>query len=206
MTKKNKKLQPKEMYTTVEVARIMGVTPRTVQLWADAGMIKVSKTPGGHRRITTEDLEAFLLELDKSDNNKARQKKLKVLVAEDEPDIRKLYQMTLSSWDLPLEILTAKDGHEALILLGQSRPDILIVDLNMPRLDGFHMVRVLRENPDYDHMTIIVVSALSRKSIEDRGGLPEDVIIHGKPIPFEDLEKIFRDRIESSTSIFRTLK
>jgi len=46
-----------QLYTTTKVAKIFGVTPRTVQMWADSGMIRVTKTLGGHRRITAQEVD-----------------------------------------------------------------------------------------------------------------------------------------------------
>ena len=186
------------MYTTVEAARIIGVTPRTIQLWADSGVLPARKTPGGHRRISASVLKAFVKQLEEQESNEEKET-LRVLVAEDEPDIRKLYQITMSTWDIPLQLTLAKDGHEALIRIGQQNPDILIVDLNMPHMDGFHMIQVLKKDPNFQDMDIFVVSALSPESITSRGGLPDGVVVYGKPIPFEKLEDHIRERAASAS-------
>lgn len=197
MTAKSLEAGVETMYTTVEAARIIGVTPRTIQLWADAGVISARKTPGGHRRISASILKAFVKQLGEKESNEEKEV-LRVLVAEDEPDIRKLYQITISTWDIPLQLTLAKDGYEALIRIGQQRPDILIVDLNMPNMDGFHMIKALKKDPDYQDMDIFVVSALSPESISSRGGLPDGVVVYGKPIPFEKLEAHIRERAASA--------
>ena len=200
MTTKSLEEGVETMYTTVEAARIIGVTPRTIQLWADAGVLSARKTPGGHRRISASVLKAFVKQLEEKESNE-EQETLRVLVAEDEPDIRKLYQITMSTWDIPLQLTFAKDGYEALIRIGQQRPDILIVDLNMPHMDGFHMIKALKKDPDYQDMDIFVVSALSPESISSRGGLPDGVVVYGKPIPFEKLETHIRERAASTPKI-----
>ena len=200
MTAKSLEEGVETMYTTVEAARIIGVTPRTIQLWADAGVLSARKTPGGHRRISASVLKAFVEQLEEKESNE-EQETLRVLVAEDEPDIRKLYQITMSTWDIPLQLTFAKDGYEALIRIGQQRPDILIVDLNMPHMDGFHMIKALKKDPDYQDMDIFVVSALSPESISSRGGLPDGVVVYGKPIPFEKLETHIRERAASTPKI-----
>ena len=195
MTTKSLEEGVETMYTTVEAARIVGVTPRTIQLWADAGVLSARKTPGGHRRISASVLKAFVNQLEEKESNE--EETLRVLVAEDEPDIRKLYQITMSTWDIPLQLTLAEDGYEALIRIGQQRPDILIVDLNMPNMDGFHMIKALKKDPNYQDMDIFVVSALSPESISSRGGLPDGVVVYGKPIPFEKLETHIRERATS---------
>ena len=179
------------LYTSREAAELLGVTPRTIQLWSDSGILDAKKTPGGHRRFTARALEVVESELftsnkpDSSDSGK-----LRVLIAEDEPDIQKLYELTMTGWSLPLDLTIVKDGYEALIQFGMIQPHLVILDLNMPRMDGFHMLNVINETMDEKLVDVIVVSALSKSDIAAHGGLPEGIAVFSKPIPFMEIENM----------------
>ena len=71
--------------------------------------------------------------------------------------------------------------------VGREPPDLLIADLRMPGLDGFEMIRRLRENPVASRVAIVVVSALTSAEISAEGGLPDDVTVYRKPVPFHEL-------------------
>jgi CheY-like chemotaxis protein len=115
---------------------------------------------------------------------------LRILVVEDEPTLLRLYRLQLAKWPLQPEVTTALNGFEALVRVGQMRPDLLIADLVMPEMDGFQMLHTLYAMPDMDAMEIAVVTGLDTRDITQRGGLPKGVSLLPKPIPFPELEKI----------------
>jgi DNA-binding response OmpR family regulator len=96
--------------------------------------------------------------------------------------------MTLASWNLPITINIVDNGYEGLVQIGLQAPAVLILDLSMPKIDGFEMIRTLRANPALSTMDIIVVTGMSPDIIEQRGGLPLGTTIFGKPIPFHQLQ------------------
>ena len=120
---------------------------------------------------------------------------VRVLIAEDEPIFQELYKGTMSKWGLPLRIEVVDNGFDGLVAVGRHVPDVLIVDLLMPGMDGFEMVRSLRANSALGGMDIIVVSALENAEIEARGGLPADVVRYVKPIPFPELRGFFQAKV-----------
>ncbi len=183
------------VYTTREAARRLGVSLRTVQLWVESGTLPAWKTAGGHRRIARDAVERLVREQDRALDGDSREARFRILVVEDEESLRKLYEAKLAGWDLPLEILTASNGYEALLIIGEKHPDLLVADLSMPAMDGFRMIRTLKSSDDYRDLEIVVVTALDTTEIEDRGGLPENVRVFRKPIPFADLEAIVRERL-----------
>ena len=78
----------------------------------------------------------------------------------------------------------------ALLSIGRSCPDLLVTDLHMPGMDGFNMLRVLRDAPAMAHTTIVVASGLDAEEISRRGGIPQGVELLTKPVPFERLLEI----------------
>lgn len=192
--------------TTREASEILGVSLRTAQLWVESGLLEAWKTSGGHRRISRDSVERLLF--NPAIRANARQEKaaggtpaksaapaetenpLLILVVEDSSALRRLYELTLARWPFPVRVMTASDGHEALIRLGLHRPDLLIADLNMPKMDGFHMLDAIRAIPELNDMAIVAVTGLDPKEILERGGVPEGVRVLPKPIPFGELQVI----------------
>jgi CheY-like chemotaxis protein len=97
----------------------------------------------------------------------------------------------VDGWKFPVEFITADNGFDGLVKIGQMQPDMVITDLNMPGMDGFSLVRSLRK-PDANFLVnkLVVITALSQDDIADRGGLPADVDVFHKPVPFEKIEAL----------------
>jgi excisionase family DNA binding protein len=177
--------------STKEAARLLGVSHRTVQLWVENGSLQAWKTAGGHRRITMESINKRVgarqeaISMAPAQGAPASLQK-KVLMVDDDRTLLRLYELEMDGWDLPLTVMKAYDGFEALIQIGAERPDLLISDLSMPGMDGFRMIRTLRENPAYAGMAIIVISGLEKASMQAMG-LPGDIPVFPKPVPFAQL-------------------
>lgn len=90
-----------------------------------------------------------------------------ILVAEDSSTIRKFISFCLSSKGY--EIILAKDGMEAIEKLPSERIDLVITDLNMPNVDGFELIKTIRENEYYRDMPIIILSSLAKNDDVQRG-------------------------------------
>ena len=187
----------KSFCTTYEAANILGVSLRTVQLWAESGLIACWKTQGGHRRIPRESIDRLLHDrsgatavLTGDELVDLGASRLRILITEDDPALLRLYRLQLAKWSIEPEVMTANNGFEALVRIGNSCPDLLITDLGMPNLDGFGMLKSLRTLPELDEMEIVVVSGLDAKEIAAKGGIPSDIPLLPKPVPFKQLEEI----------------
>ncbi|MBC7250041.1 MAG: response regulator [Anaerolineae bacterium] len=122
------------------------------------------------------------------------EKKAKILVVDDDPDILEAITPVLEAQ--PYEVGTARDGVECLEKIREDMPDLVILDLLMPKKDGFAVVRELRENPRYAKLPIIILTSVredaSRRRYELETGLALDVQDYlEKPIqPFEVLHRV----------------
>lgn len=184
-----------DLCSTREAAAMLGVSLRTAQLWVESGVLRAWKTAGGHRRILKSSVDALLKERKQAvEAQPPAAGRFRLLVVEDDPDLLKLYRLHVAGWELPVTLITAENGFEGLIRIGESKPDLLIADLNMPGMDGFHMIRSLRASLDFRDMDIVVVTALGKDEITDRGGLPQDIRVYTKPAPFSALEQLVRER------------
>lgn len=177
--------------STQSAASLLGVSHRTVQLWVENGSLIAWKTAGGHRRITMDSIKKIVSARQGAIASPQLSRDIplakKVLLVDQDRMLLCLYELEMSRWGLPLVIMKAFDGYEALIQVGEQHPDLLIVDLSMPGMDGGRMVRALRQNASYANTSIIVISGLETKTVKAMG-LPSDIAIFTKPMPFDQLK------------------
>ena len=81
----------------------------------------------------------------------------KILVVDDEPDVLEVVKSRLELHGF--RVITAGDGEEALLRVGQEKPDLLLLDVNLPRKDGLEVLRILREDILHVHLPIIMLTA-----------------------------------------------
>lgn len=91
----------------------------------------------------------------------------KILIADDEPDILEIIQFNLQSEGY--EVITAKNGDEAIDLAKKNQPDLIILDVMMPGKSGIEVCNILRLQPAFKDTLIIFLSALSDESSEVKG-------------------------------------
>lgn len=188
----------KTFCTTREAGQLLGVSVGTAQLWVENGLLSAWKTPGGHRRVTRESVEKLLRSKNEAPPaapaaRRSAVRRLRVLVVEDDANLLRLYETTLALWPMSPEVIVATNGINALLLIERENPDLLIVDLKIPGIDGFEMLKILQSTPRYAHMAIAVVSGLDADEIARRGGVPPGVFVLPKPVPFSRLLGIAMD-------------
>ncbi|MCG6873573.1 MAG: excisionase family DNA-binding protein [Betaproteobacteria bacterium] len=178
--------------TTREAAGLLGVSVRTVQLWAESGVLEVWKTEGGHRRIGVDSLNRFMAGEVPAPQRGRASEPFKIVVADDDTALLRLYRIRVQGWDPRTEVYAARDGVEALLLVGREQPNMLITEAVLPGLDAMAMIRALANHPQYSGLEIIVVTALTPAALAGRGGLPAEIRVHTKPVPFGELEREVR--------------
>lgn len=147
---------PERTYTTHDIAKFCDVYPSSVLHWINGGKLRTYQTDGGHHRVTREDLIDFLQRLNMRlpDELVARKR---VLIVDDDVELAKIVARAFSR--LPeYEVETCGDGINALIRIGQQPPDLVILDIVIPKLDGIQVCRVLKSQPQTRGIKIIAVS------------------------------------------------
>lgn len=196
----NRDYKPEEFCSTRDAARILGISHRTVQLWVESGVLQAWKTAGGHRRITMTSVEKLVLDRELAGAAPVRLSKTppvavpapavarghRVMVVDDDEATLTLFEMEMAGWGLPLDVVKARNGFEALIRIGEVKPELLISDLNMPGMDGARMIATLRADALYRDIKLVVVTGLDAAGIRDMN-LPPDVPVFFKPVDFERL-------------------
>ncbi len=122
-----------------------------------------------------------------------------ILLAEDSPDVREMYRLWMELSDFG--VIEAVDGMEAITLTHRHHPDVVVMDLSMPRLDGWEACRRLKADPDTRHIPILAVSAHGYRDARRRAleaGCDQFV---EKPCTPETLEACLRDLLSKRPDI-----
>jgi two-component system, chemotaxis family, chemotaxis protein CheY len=109
-----------------------------------------------------------------------------ILVVDDSPTVRKFVTVSLEMQGF--SVTSASDGMDALEQLPKKKFDLLITDLNMPNMDGFELIRSLRENPDFKELPVIILTSLAdqqNKEVGTKLGVSSYVV---KPFSLEKIQ------------------
>ena len=116
----------------------------------------------------------------------------RVLVAEDSAVTRAFLVNTLEEVSDRIDIIEASSGFEALKQLPRERFDLIITDINMPDINGLELISFVRNNPEYAHIPLIVVTTERGERDREKGlalGADEYLV---KPINPEELQELVR--------------
>lgn len=173
-------------YTTGEIASFCDVTINAVKKWIAAGKLTAFRTPGGHYRIERDDFKAFVEKYKLHIRDKLFTGQKKILIVDDEPHVLEFIRGVLESSGDKYIIETASDGYEALIKIGSFNPRLLILDIMMPRFDGFEVCRRIKSDEATKAISILAVTAYGRDEIEKIRKCGADVCI-AKPLNMKEL-------------------
>jgi excisionase family DNA binding protein len=180
-----------DVLTTIEAAKLLKASVRTVQLWVEGGQIKAWKTPGGHRRLSRKSVEAMLAHRTQAITQTARAA-YEVLAVDDDAIQIELLRHSIDGCTPHSRTRFCRDGYEALIRIGESRPDLLITDLVMPGLDGFRLLKTLEREQSARPMQIIVLTSLTKAELDAQGGLGNGVTLMHKPVNVDSLRALIQ--------------
>ena len=168
---------------TSYAAKLLGLSVGTIQTLVEKNELQAWKTQGGHRRISMPSLREYQRKHNMlMSPSETRAGRLKVLLVEDDAVTRDMLRDFCNRCETPVDCTAMSSGLEALIDMASIQPEVLIVDLNMPGVDGFQLLRTIRQTSQFNRMTCLVISALSQEEIAARGGLPEGTIFMSKPV------------------------
>jgi excisionase family DNA binding protein len=181
---------PEPLLTTGKIARYCHTSMSQVKRWIQTGDLKAIKTTGGHFRVRKEDFRIFLETMGMpivEDFFKSMMKK-KILIADDDKTLVDVFKSIIEDRFDDAEIEVAYDGYETLIKAGKINPDILLLDIRMPKIDGLEVCRRLRkDNLINEDIFILAMSAHSEEYTREQviGNGADEYLI--KPIPMGTL-------------------
>lgn len=118
------------------------------------------------------------------------QAKIKVLIVDDSKTVRRAIETILTRWGC--EIYVAGDGFQAFSTIVKYQPDMIFLDIMMPKLNGYEVCAVIKNNPIFSHIPIILLSGRSDILDRARGRLVGADQFMGKPFSEADLTKIIQ--------------
>ena len=145
----------KSIYTTHDLSRLLHVNPRSVINWIEQERLQSFRTPGGHRRVRHDDLMAFLRRHKIPMPSALTQGNFNVLVVENEEDLSQTIQSSLATQN-GYKVSAARDGISALLAVGRERPDLMILDVRIPGVDGLEVCRQIKSDPK-SHTAVIAI-------------------------------------------------
>jgi excisionase family DNA binding protein len=180
-------MKVKKHLKTTEAAEYLGVARSSVTNWIRSGALKAASTPGGHYLIQLEQLRDFAadrgIELaERNDVNGV----YRILLIDDDSDFRSFVIEALDVYS-GYELREAEDGMQGALLVGTWKPDLVIVDLRMPNMNGVEFCRLLKGDDTMEDVKVVVASAYLSPEVRDEvAGLGVNGILE-KPVRLEAL-------------------
>jgi CheY-like chemotaxis protein len=175
--------------STFAIAKMLSVDPGSVANWIDRGLLNAHRTPGGHRRVLGDDLLSFLRSHKMPVPASLAGKQKRILVVDDEPAITQMITRAIKHSHPELEIGEAHDGFKAGTMVATFKPDVVILDLKMPGIDGFEVCKMVKSQQTTQHIEVLAMTAYpssaNKKRVLDCGAR----ICLSKPLDMEGLIK-----------------
>jgi len=179
-----------KIFTISQAGKYCGVPPETILDWIKDGKLSAEIATGGHRRIRKDDLDRYLKEnsLSPGDLSRAEEHK-KILVVDDDDIIVETIVQCLEEDEHCYELFSATDGFEADAQIKHFNPDLMILDIMMPDINGYEVCRKIKSNKDTCDIKIIVLSAyMDEKSYKKMKEYGADACF-SKPLPLPELRQ-----------------
>lgn len=195
--------------STIEAARLLGMAVRSVQLMVDRGELAAWRTPGGHRRIARESVLGWLRGRGAVPGPAARAAappRRRVLLIEDSAHFRKLVQLLVERAGGDIELRSAEDGIAGLAALGEWKPELVIVDILLPGIDGATLIGRLRSDPQFAHLRLLVLTSLGAAERAPYAMVLDGVPVVHKPRMLEELLPRLRSLLVESVPAVRTAR
>jgi len=179
----------KSILTTWQAGRYCGVSPYTVRYWIRAGRLQAYATPGGHRRIRRQDLDAFLLAhgMPLPSDFQSGSKRVLLLLPEPEPLIR-----DLEGWSGAFEFRAAPSPFDAGLLLATYDPHLFLVDLDHRGWDGMAICRRVHETPATAHIQLAATAKDLTVDLLEAAQATGVLECFTKPLDPKDIRRLLR--------------
>ena len=167
MAKAGDQQTPKSVLTPNEVAELLMVSPITVRQWAQKGLIEAHATAGGHRRFTLEAVRRFARERDLVLPDLSTSVH-SLLVVDDDRQLNQFLVALFTTQVDDLMVYSAEDGYEAGRLVAVHRPDVVLLDVMMPGMDGVDVCRRIKASPQTAHIRVVGMTGFHTQEVASR--------------------------------------
>ena len=166
--------------TLGQAARYLGVAQSTIRKWSDSGRVRAFKTPGRHRRYRRDDLDAFL----QRSAPESRSGPI-VLIVDDDERLREYVRVNLEMEGYTVhEAGSAEDGMK---VLDELRPDLVLLDVMMPKVDGWEMLQLMHERHGVGSIPVVMFSGKVDEAAADEAAERGAQGFIGKPFDPQEL-------------------
>lgn len=165
------------VFSALEVANLCGVVNQTAINWIKSGHLKAFKTPGGQFRVYPDDLAVFMKErkmripddlLVLCSSNSTEFHPVKILFVDDDKSFNDVSVAFMNKNLENTEIFQAFDGFEAGTMLANKRPDCVVLDLNLPGIDGIKICSIIKKSEAFGNPEVIIVTSLEDEGAENK--------------------------------------
>lgn len=156
------------LFTSHEVATLVQVSPSSVLKWIEQGKLKAYRTPGGHRRVASDELVGFLRAHQLPVPRELEEERVRLLVIDDEaPYLRALGGM-LARADARVEVELAESAMDGLLKVGLWRPQVVLLDTYMPGMDGVEVCKRLKQSEQTAGIAVLAMSGRPSAELEKK--------------------------------------
>lgn len=161
-------MKEKKFYTTGQVAKICGVSSSTVKRWVDRHEIKGFRLPGSRDwRVTKHELIDFMKENGFPLDDLTTSGRKKIIVVDDDKRFLNFAKKVLTD-EARFDLKFFQNGYEACIKFGNFEPDLVILDVMMPDIDGLEVARIIKESQEHKNTAILFVSGYLDEELREK--------------------------------------
>lgn len=184
----------KPFLSTSAAAAALGVSVSTIQGLVESGVLLAWKTRGGHRRIPHESISAVLKHNKHLDmgitlasekpvaSADSARNTLNIMIVEDDPFIAETYKGALSKFAPLFDLQICNDGISALLEIGKQLPDFIILDIDIPNVNGLEMLKSFQSHSDRKTIQVLVITGVDQEMLAEHQPLLHHYTVAEKPI------------------------
>jgi excisionase family DNA binding protein len=171
MAKNEKKVR---IFSALEVANICGVVNQTAINWIKNGYLRAFQTPGGQYRVYAEDLADFLNERNMrvpAELQKILDEQMSIeliLIVDDDRESNTALRRGLEAINDGFTIFQAFDGFDAGRLTTEKKPQLILLDINLPGIDGFRLCKNFKEDESLNNPLVISISGMDNPELAQK--------------------------------------
>jgi excisionase family DNA binding protein len=160
------------IFSALETANLCGVVNQTAINWIKSGHLKAFLTPGGQYRIYSEDLVAFLKERSMRIPDELAEDLgpdldwSTILIVDDDESLNTILKRVFERRFFGYTVVQAFDGFEAGRLISETRPGFIMLDVDLPGVDGRAICRRIKQDPVFGKPFVVVMTGMDSPDIE----------------------------------------
>lgn len=191
------------VFSAHEVANICGVVNQTAINWIDKGHLEAYTTPGGQYRVYADVLAKFLQKQgmrlpEELKQILAEQAKIEqVLIVDDDQELNDLIKQYLDKRYPEYRVNQAYDGFDAGKAIADYKPDVVLLDINLPGVDGYKLCSSIKADENLSRPIVVAITAMGDAEVEERARQAGADGFLRKPIDLDALPNLIEELAEA---------